>query len=145
MLSASCHGRQLDISQNLHLPDAAQVLHPVLEVQQVNSVNSNPELMGLTQNYDLHRQNKTTMTTAQTHKSGVNSTSYLKILSSGKGEGVQLGLLWTPALEKERISHQHLLLHTRIEVKSDVAASRPSQVDAKTTTRPTMSTHAGQW
>lgn len=48
---------QHDISQHLQLGDAAQILDPVFVIQLVKPVNSDSELLGLTQ--DDHLETKT--------------------------------------------------------------------------------------
>lgn len=54
--SPQFHINDLQVSHDLQLVDAAQVLHPMPELKQVGSVHCQLELMGLNEEEDLRRQ-----------------------------------------------------------------------------------------
>lgn len=63
---------------------------------------------------------------------------YLKVLSCSEGEGGQCSLLGAPALRQEGVPDEDPFLHTRVQMKSDVAAAGTSQIHRETGTQKTM-------
>lgn len=47
----------------------------------------------------------------------------LEVVASGKGDGASSGLLGAPAPTQERVPDEDSFLQSRVEMKSDVAAT----------------------
>lgn len=58
--------------------------------------------------------------------------SDLEVAGGGEGGGASGGLLGAPAPPQEGVPDEDSFLQSRVEMKSDVAAARRSQVDAET-------------
>lgn len=58
-------------------------------------------------------------------------SSDLEIAAGGEGGGASGGLLGAPAPPQEGVPDKDSFLQARVEMKSDVAAARHSQVDAE--------------
>lgn len=122
---------ELQISHDLQLVDAAEVLHAVSELEQVGSVHRQLELMGLTQDEDL-RGGGGTETLRSRRASATRIGAYLKVLPRGEGEEGQLPLLLTPGPAQVRVPDEHARLDAGVQVEGDVLRPAAAQVHCKT-------------
>lgn len=100
---------ELQVSHDLQLVDAAEVLHAVPELKQVGPVDRQLELVGLAEEEDLAggRRKALRFPHAPPPTSGTHWSAYLKVLPRGEGEEGQLALLLTPGAGQVGVPEEH--------------------------------------